>query len=104
MLPVEGYPMLMAISVEGLESGLVLQTRELPAKIKNDLNPPAEDSAGNVGLELREPIWFPEISTVPYGSNPENIDDGIPCLSRVLSNKSRSIKSKQAAFAKNKLK
>ncbi|KAE8683396.1 Surfeit locus protein 5 subunit 22 of Mediator complex [Hibiscus syriacus] len=55
----------------------------------------------NAGMELREPFSFPEISTVPYDMNLDDIiNDGIPRLSRVPSNKSRSTKSKQAAVAK----
>ncbi|XVF29953.1 hypothetical protein REPUB_Repub16aG0015600 [Reevesia pubescens] len=85
----------------GRGSGLVFQTRELPAKINtNSTPPPAEDNADNAVKELREPFSFPEISTVPYGTNPDDINDGIPRLSRALSNKSRSTKSKQAAVAK----
>lgn len=81
-------------------SGLVFQTRELPAKINTNSNPPAEDDADNADQALSEPFSFPEISTVPYGTGPDDINDGIPRLSRVLSNQSRSTKSKQAAVAK----
>ncbi|KAL6962059.1 DNAJ domain protein [Sarracenia purpurea var. burkii] len=45
---------------------------------------------------LQEPFSFPE----SQGRNADDIDDGIPRLSRVLSDKSRSTKSKQAAVAK----
>ncbi|XWS24854.1 hypothetical protein CRYUN_Cryun27aG0020700 [Craigia yunnanensis] len=84
----------------GRGPGLVFQTRELPAKINTNSTPPAEDNADNADKELREPFSFPEINTVPYGTSPDDINDGIPRLSRELSNKSRSTKSKQAAVAK----
>ncbi|XVF37252.1 hypothetical protein REPUB_Repub19eG0130600 [Reevesia pubescens] len=85
----------------GLGSGLVFQTRELPAKINTNSTPPlTEANADNTEKESREPFSFPEISTVPYGMSPDDINDGIPRLSRALSNKSRSTKSKQAAVAK----
>ncbi|KAA3485136.1 Ikzf5 [Gossypium australe] len=96
--PVGGFPHVNGHFARG--SGLVFQTRQLPAKKSTNSAPPAEDSADNAGMESREPFSFPEISTVPYGMNPADIDDGIPRLSRVLSNKSRSTKSKQAAVAK----
>ena len=84
----------------GRGSGLAFQTRELPAKINTNSTPPAEDNADIADKELIEPFSFPEISTVPYGTSPDDINDGIPRLSRALSNESRSTKSKQAAVAK----
>ena len=85
----------------GRGSGFVFQTRELPAKINTNSTPPAaEDNADIADKELREAFSFPEISTVPYGTNPDDTYDGIPRLSRALSNKSRSTKSKQGAVAK----
>ncbi|XP_021300110.1 uncharacterized protein LOC110428572 [Herrania umbratica] len=85
----------------GRRSGLVFQTRELPAKINtNSTPPPAEDNADNADKESSEPFSFPEISTVPYDTTSDDINDGIPHLTRALSNKCRSAKSKQAAVAK----
>ncbi|TYH72743.1 hypothetical protein ES332_D05G276200v1 [Gossypium tomentosum] len=82
----------------GQRTGLVFQTRELPAKINAKSNPPpAEDNADKVS---GEPFSFPEISTAPYGTSADDINDGIPRLSRVLSDKSRSTKSKQVTAAK----
>ncbi|XP_012446353.1 protein PSK SIMULATOR 1 [Gossypium raimondii] len=82
----------------GQRTGLVFQTRELPAKINAKSNPPpAEDNADMVS---GEPFSFPEISTAPYGTSADDIYDGIPRLSRVLSDKSRSAKSKQVTAAK----
>uniref|UniRef100_A0A6N2MCF2 DUF668 domain-containing protein n=1 Tax=Salix viminalis TaxID=40686 RepID=A0A6N2MCF2_SALVM len=78
-------------------SGLVYQTREL--KKDNNTNPsPVVENVDN--KQLREPFSLPEVAVVQYGVNPDDIDDGIPRLSRALSNKSRSTKPKQAAVAK----
>lgn len=49
---------------------------------------------------LREPFSFPELSSVPRGTNMEDIGDGIPHLSRALSDKSRSTRTKQVALTK----
>ncbi|KAK5832387.1 protein PSK SIMULATOR 1-like [Gossypium arboreum] len=82
----------------GQRTGLVFQTRELPAKINAKSNPPpSEDNADKVS---GEPFSFPEISTAPYWTSADDINDGIPRLSRVLSDKSRSTKSKQVTAAK----
>ncbi|XP_050211674.1 protein PSK SIMULATOR 1 [Mercurialis annua] len=71
-------------------SGFVYQSREV--KINSNTTPsPVEDNVEN--KPVREPFSFPEVNVVPYGMNPDDIDDGIPRLSR---NKSRSTKSKQA--------
>ncbi|XP_040998512.1 protein PSK SIMULATOR 1-like isoform X2 [Juglans microcarpa x Juglans regia] len=72
-------------------AGMDFQSRVLPEKINShDPSPVGEV----VDKQLREP------NVVSYGLHPDDINDGIPHLSRVLSNKSRSIKSKQAAVAK----
>ncbi|KAF5445145.1 hypothetical protein F2P56_034215 [Juglans regia] len=72
-------------------AGMDFPSRALPEKINShDPSPVGEV----VDKQLREP------SVVSYGLHPDDINDGIPHLSRVLSNKSRSIKSKQAAVAK----
>ncbi|XP_022718210.1 uncharacterized protein LOC111276715 [Durio zibethinus] len=82
-------------------SRMDFQTRELPANINTNSAPPlTEDNADNANKDSREPFSFPEISAVPYGANPDDINDGIPSLSRAPSNKSRSTKSKQVAVAK----
>uniref|UniRef100_A0A1J3I920 DUF668 domain-containing protein n=1 Tax=Noccaea caerulescens TaxID=107243 RepID=A0A1J3I920_NOCCA len=47
-----------------------------------------------------ESFSFPNLNRASAGSHPQNIEDGIPRLSRVLSQKSRSTKSRQAAVAK----
>ncbi|VVB11720.1 unnamed protein product [Arabis nemorensis] len=47
-----------------------------------------------------ESFSFPNLNNAPGGSHPQNIEDGIPRLSRILSQKSRSTKSRQAAVAK----
>lgn len=72
-------------------AGMDFQSRALPEKIlSHDPSPVGEV----VDKQLREP------NVVSYGLHPDDINDGIPHLSRVLSNKSRSNKSKQAAVVK----
>ncbi|KAK9270733.1 hypothetical protein L1049_026316 [Liquidambar formosana] len=79
-------------------SGVVYQSRGLPAKANSNSTPsPIGES---MDKQLREPFSLAEVSTVSYEVAPEDIDDGIPRLSRALSNKSRSTKSKQVAVAK----
>ncbi|KAH8480254.1 hypothetical protein H0E87_030492 [Populus deltoides] len=79
-------------------SGLVFQTREL--KIDSNTNPSLVGENNVANKQLREPFSFPEVDVVQYGMNPDDIDDGIPRLSRALSNKSRSTKSTPVAVAK----
>lgn len=70
----------------------------LPLKPESNSTP---SSAGNsMDMQLRDPFSFQEVNMVPYGLGADDTSDGIPRLSRVLSNKSRSAKSKQAAVAK----
>lgn len=71
------------------ESGMVYQSRGLPSKIRNSTPSAVADNKS-----LREPFSFPEVNVVPYGL--DDINDGIPRLSRTLSQKSRSTKSRQA--------
>ncbi|KAG6737902.1 hypothetical protein POTOM_059433 [Populus tomentosa] len=80
-------------------SGLVFQTREL--KVDSNTNPSLVGENNVDNKQLREPFSFPEVNVVQYGMNPDDIDDGIPRLSRALSNKSRSTKSTPVAVAKN---
>ncbi|KAA8538598.1 hypothetical protein F0562_028208 [Nyssa sinensis] len=80
-------------------SGVVCQSRALPAQ---DIRNSAPSSVGeSMDKQLQEPFSFPEANAISYGMNPDEINDGIPRLSRALSNKSRSTKSKQVAVAKN---
>ncbi|KAJ7973953.1 DUF668 family protein [Quillaja saponaria] len=79
-------------------SGMVHQSRELPVKINNNSTPSL--ASDGIDKQIRESFTFPEIDVVSYGSRPDDINDGIPRLSRVLSQKSISTKSKQAAVAK----
>lgn len=53
-----------------------------------------------LGKQLGEPFSFPELNAISHGVNTDDINDGIPRLSRALSNKSRSTRSKQAAVVK----
>ncbi|KAJ6744844.1 hypothetical protein OIU79_031053 [Salix purpurea] len=79
-------------------SGLVFQTREL--KIDSNTNPSLVGEKKVDIKQLREPFTFPEVNVVQYGMDPNDIDDGIPRLSRALSDKSRSTKSTPVAVAK----
>ncbi|KAH9757974.1 protein PSK SIMULATOR 1 [Citrus sinensis] len=92
--PGESFP-----SVNG-HFGLVYQPRELPMKVNNNSTPsPVGENVEN--KELAEPFSFPTVNAIAaYGTNLEDINDGIPRLPRALSNKSRSTKSKQVAVAK----
>ncbi|XP_040996516.1 protein PSK SIMULATOR 1-like [Juglans microcarpa x Juglans regia] len=69
-----------------------------PSKINGHLTPsPVGES---VDKQLGGPFSYQDTHVVTYGLDPDDINDGIPRLSRVLSHKSRSTKSKQAAVAK----
>ncbi|CAH8254144.1 unnamed protein product [Arabidopsis lyrata] len=58
---------------------------------------PVRENVDTNNKHTSESFSFPIVSG---GSHPQNIEDGIPRLSRVLSQKSRSTKSRQAAVAK----
>lgn len=74
------------------------RSRALPTKVNVNSTPsPVGDG---LDKELQDPFSFPEVNTAPYGLCSDDINDGIPQLSRALSHKSRSTKSKQAAVAK----
>lgn len=73
-------------------------SRALPMKLNNNSTP--SSVVDNMDKQLRDPFSFPELNTAPYGLGADDINDGIPHLSRALSHKSRSTKSKQAAVAK----
>jgi len=86
-------------------TGLFVDSQSLASKENSDSMP--ESVGGDLNKQLREPFSFPEqrsysdgTNTNSLGLNMDEIDDGIPRLSRVLSNKSRSTKSKQVAVAK----
>ncbi|KAA8546336.1 hypothetical protein F0562_002925 [Nyssa sinensis] len=79
-------------------SGMVYQSRGLPTQGDSNSTP---SLVGEImDKQLREPFSFPEVNAISYGMNPDDINDGIPRLSRVSSNQSRSTKSKQVAVAK----
>ncbi|XP_010665009.1 protein PSK SIMULATOR 1 isoform X2 [Vitis vinifera] len=80
-------------------SGIVYQSRGLPPELTRNLTA-SPIGGGMDNKQLREPLSAPEMERVSYGVNPDDIDDGIPRLSRALSHKSRSTKSKQVAVAK----
>ncbi|XP_038695606.1 protein PSK SIMULATOR 1-like isoform X2 [Tripterygium wilfordii] len=78
-------------------SGLVFQSRE----IKINSNAAPYTVGGNVdNKELREPFSSQEMNAAPNAVSLDDINDGIPRLSRALSHSSRSTKSKQVAVAK----
>lgn len=80
-------------------AGIVYQSRRLPTQLNSDpMQSPAEETADE---QLTEPaLSFPEVNAISLGIPMDDVDDGIPRLSRVLSNKSRSTRSKQVAIAK----
>ncbi|KAL2467545.1 hypothetical protein Fot_51177 [Forsythia ovata] len=79
-------------------SGLVYQSRGLDVQENNNsVQTPSEEVTDK---QLREPFSFPELSANSHVTNINDINDGIPRLSRALSNKSRSTRSKQVAIAK----
>ncbi|KAL0314214.1 UNVERIFIED_CONTAM: protein PSK SIMULATOR 1 [Sesamum angustifolium] len=75
--------------------GIVYQSRGLDIQ---ENNVPTDVEVAD--KQLREPFSFPELSSVAQGTNFDDINDGIPRLSRALSDKSRSTRSKQVAIAK----
>ncbi|CAL1410010.1 unnamed protein product [Linum trigynum] len=79
------------------ERGLIYQSGEV--KVSSSTTPPVIVNVGDKqqGEQLGSST---ELSVVPIGTSPEDMYDGIPRLARVLSNKSRSTKTKQAAVAK----
>ncbi|CAB4289552.1 unnamed protein product [Prunus armeniaca] len=70
-------------------------SRGLPPKVNANSTPsPVSDG---MDKKLRDPFMLPETnSMVPYGLITDDVNDGIPHLSRALSQKNRSTKSKQA--------
>lgn len=67
----------------------------VPAKV-NRISTRSPVSDG-MNKQLRDPFMLPETNTmVPYGLITDDINDGIPHLSRALSQKTRATKSKQA--------
>jgi hypothetical protein len=67
----------------------------VPAKV-NRISTRSPVSDG-MDKQLRDPFMLPETNTmVPYGLITDDVNDGIPHLSRALSQKTRATKSKQA--------
>ncbi|KAG6432686.1 hypothetical protein SASPL_104270 [Salvia splendens] len=81
--------------VNGRFTGIVYQSRGLDIREENILR-----DVEVTDNQLREPFSFPELSSVPHGTNMDDINDGIPRLSRALSDKSRSTRTKQVALTK----
>ncbi|KAL8261389.1 hypothetical protein R6Q59_025438 [Mikania micrantha] len=80
-------------------SGVIYQSRGLPVQQMNaESTPPVvTGSMDDNKHTLREPFSFPEMNAGSYALDD---NDGIPRLSRALSNKSRSTKSNLAAVTK----
>ncbi|XP_050269192.1 protein PSK SIMULATOR 1 [Quercus robur] len=93
--PGRSFPLANGHANDG--SGMVFQSSALPVKINSHSTP---SLVGERDKQLRDPYSYSETNVVSYGLSQEEITDGIPRMSRVLSNKSRSTKSKQAAVAK----
>lgn len=79
-------------------SGMVYQSHRLPMQENTTTTQsPTEET---MDKQLNEPFSFPGLNTISHGTDFNDVDDGIPRLSRALSNKSRSTRSKQVAIAK----
>ncbi|KAH0750915.1 hypothetical protein AABB24_011062 [Solanum stoloniferum] len=80
-------------------AGTVYQSHRLPSQANNDsVQSPLGESTEN---QPSEPVFsFPELNAASHGVDMDAINDGIPRLSRVLSNKTRPTRSKQVAMAK----
>ncbi|KAH7568155.1 hypothetical protein JRO89_XS07G0248600 [Xanthoceras sorbifolium] len=81
----------------GHEPAVVYQSRELKT---NNNSTPSPVGVNVDDKPLRDPFSFPGVNTIPYGTNEDDINDRIPPLSRALSQKSGSTKSKPAAVVK----
>lgn len=80
-------------------SGVVYQSRGLPVQANDDaMQSPARESMDK--QNNNDSFSFPDVNNIPLGTNLDDMNDGIPRLSRALSNKSRSTRSKQVAIAK----
>ncbi|KAL8133253.1 protein PSK SIMULATOR 1 [Apium graveolens] len=93
---VGGFPNVNARFSYG--SGMVYQSRGVPVQENKTMDPsPVSESTDN---QSREPFSFPDVHAIHFEMNGNDIDDGIPRLSRALSNRSRTTMSKQIAVAK----
>ncbi|GMP47688.1 hypothetical protein CsSME_00015320 [Camellia sinensis var. sinensis] len=75
-------------------SGIVYQSRGVVANLNSILTPPLVGET--MDKQLGESFSLPEVNTISYGMNVDDINDGSPRLSRALSDKSKATKSKQA--------
>ncbi|KAL6492834.1 DNAJ domain protein [Orobanche gracilis] len=76
-------------------SGIIYQSRGLDIR--------EESSPADVELnetELRAPLSFTGLNSISHGMNLADMNDGVPRLSRALSDKSRPARSKQVAITK----
>ncbi|KAK9293138.1 hypothetical protein L1049_021124 [Liquidambar formosana] len=80
------------------------QSYQVPSNAQSNMTPPLVRESMEKQLQeprqLQEPVSLRGMDTAEYGSNLDDFYDGIPRFSRALSQKSRSIRSKQAAVAK----
>ncbi|XP_010530144.1 PREDICTED: uncharacterized protein LOC104806780 isoform X2 [Tarenaya hassleriana] len=81
-------------------SEVVFQSRELASKEYGNGNGNASGVREDRDKQQAESFSFPDLNVLADGAHPQDIDDGIPRLSRVRSHKSRSTKSREAAVAK----
>lgn len=84
-------------------SGMVYQSHGLPMQENTTSTATTitqSTAEETMDKQLNEPFSFPGLNTNSHGTDFNDIDDGIPRLSRALSNKSRSTRSKQVAIAK----
>lgn len=80
-------------------AGMVYQSRGLPTQV--NANPTQSRAVESLDKHPNDsPFSFPEIDAISRGAEMDDINDGIPRLSRTLSQKSRSTRSKQVAMAK----
>ncbi|XP_019180728.1 PREDICTED: uncharacterized protein LOC109175823 [Ipomoea nil] len=80
-------------------AGVVYQSRGLPTQV--NANPTQSRAVESLDKHPNDsPFSFPEIDAISRGAEMDDINDGIPRLSRTLSQKSRSTRSKQVAMAK----
>ncbi|TKY51509.1 hypothetical protein E2542_SST23025 [Spatholobus suberectus] len=81
------------------EPGMAYQSIGLPRSIDSNSNVLPDDDDDDLDKHQRESFSFTGLENVLYESSADDINDGIPRLSRALSYKSRSAKSKQAAVS-----
>lgn len=93
-------------TVDNAPSGSFLQPKDLVDPVSHEVQKKrdgaltAPTSGENMDKNVPEPFSFPAVSANVYGSNQNNVEDGIPRLPRSLSHKSRSMKNRPGAVTK----